>query len=64
MDEGRETITESVGGTSKKKKRSSPLLLVDYRGRCDSRFHFEKVGVVDASLPEAVIDAVIQKGIK
>jgi len=44
-----------VGGTSKKKKRSSPLLLVDYSGRWDRRFHFEKVGVVNASLPEAVI---------
>jgi len=40
---------------SKKNKRSSPLLLVDYSGRWDRRFHFEKVVVVDASLPEALI---------
>jgi hypothetical protein len=33
---------------------------VDYGGRWDRRFHFEKVEVVDASLPEAVIGAVIQ----
>jgi len=31
------------------------LLLVDYSGRWDRRFHFEKVGVVDASLSEVVI---------
>ena len=33
----------------------SLLLLVDYSGPWDCRFHFEKVGVVDASLPEAAI---------
>jgi len=49
-----------VAQASSKNKRSSPLLLVGYSGRWDRPFHFEKVGVVDASLPKAVIGTVIQ----